>query len=414
MNKQGSKNTDKAAASYLTYKFRAYPTTLQEYKLENWLSILCWFYNYEINEYRRIWDEEHRTPTKFERQRNLTAFKREEPALRLVYSGVLKAIIDKIDWAYKRFFVAIRNKEGHISPPKPKKPDQYLSLTYPQVWMTHKNYPDGYPVIKFEKLNDKFAYIHLPKLGGLKIRLHRPIDWTKAKNVTIKRHPSGRWYVYVTVEVPNNNDATIVIDTNNKQRIIGIDLGLTNLIVSSDGNIVSNPRFITKLEKRIKRVQKQLSRKQRGSANYMKQRRKLARLHERLANMRRGFLHHISHQLATNYDIIIFEDIKIRDLVSKRRRLHLSKYIYDAGWNTLINLTSYKARLHGSQVIKVNPAYTTQTCSSCGHKVPKSLHDRIHKCPFCGATLDRDYNASINILKRGLHNIKEIQNEHTR
>ena len=146
----------------------------------------------------------------------------------------------------------------------------------------------------------------------------------------------------------------------------------------------------------------------------MKQRRKLARLHERLANMRRGFLHHISHQLATNYDIIIFEDIKIRDLVSKRRRLHLSKYIYDAGWNTLINLTTYKARLHGSQVIKVNPAYTTQTCSSCGHKVPKSLHDRIHKCPFCGATLDRDYNASINILKRGLHNIKETQNEHTR
>lgn len=395
--------------TYLTYKFRAYPTTLQEYKLENWLSILCWFYNYEINEYRRIWDEEHRTPTKFERQRNLTVFKKDEPALRIIYSGVLKAIIDKIDRAYKCFFAAIRNKEGHASPPKPKKPDRYLSLTYPQVWMTNKNYPDGYPVIKFEEINDKFAYVHLPKLGGLKIRLHRSIDWTKAKTVTIKRHPSGRWYLYITIEVHNNNIITTTTD-DKEQRIIGIDLGLTNLVVASDGNVIPNPRFISKLEKRIRRVQKQLSRKQRGSANYVKQKRKLARLYERLSNMRRGFLHHISHQLATNYDIIVFEDIKIQDLVSKRRRLHLSKYIYDAGWNTLINLTSYKARLHGSHVIKVNPAYTTQICSSCGRKVPKSLHDRIHTCPFCGTILDRDYNASINILKRGLlntHNITE-------
>ena len=386
----------------LTYKFRAYPTVLQEYRLENWLYALCWLYNYALEERKRVWKEEQRTVKYSEQQNNLPKLKKREPILKLVHSQVLQDALRRVDKAFQKFFQDLkRKKKGErikVGYPKKKPIAKYKSLTFPQVWMKQKG--ELVPIIKLEKKNSRFAYLHLPKIGKLKIRLHRDIDWTKAKTVTVKREPSGNWYVCVSVEIDLDQILKEVERRVEKgAEAVGIDLGVKHLAVTSEEEFIEHPRFLQKLERRLKREQKKLSRKEKGSSNFEKQRKKVAKIHERIKNARRDFLHKLSKYLVDNYDLITFENLDIPALVENNR---LAKLILDAGWGTLITFATYKAVMAGARVVRVNPAYTTQICSVCGQKVPKTLADRIHKCPVCGAKLDRDYNASVNILKKGL------------
>ncbi len=385
----------------LTYKFRAYPTALQEYGLENWLFALCWLYNYALEERKRVWKEEQRTVSYSEQQNNLPKLKKREPILKLVHSQVLQDTLRRVDKAFQKFFQDLkRKKKGEkvkVGYPKKKPIAKYKFLTFPQVWMKQKG--KLVPVIKLEKKNNRFAYLHLPKIGKLKIRLHREIDWTKAKTVTVKREPSGNWYVCVSVEVDLDQILKEVEEKAGKRtKAVGIDLGVKHLAVTSEKEFIEHPKFLQKLEKRLKREQKKLSRKEKGSTNFEKQKKRVAKIHERIKNARRDFLHKLSKYLVDNYDLISFENLDIPALVENNR---LAKLILDAGWGTLITFATYKAVMAGARVVRVNPAYTTQICSVCGQKVPKTLADRIHKCPNCGVELDRDYNASVNILKRG-------------
>ena len=382
----------------LTYKFRAYPTALQEYELENWLFALCWLYNYALEERKKVWKEEQRTVKYSEQQNNLPKLKKREPLLKLVHSQVLQDTLRRVDKAFQKFFQDLeRKKKGEkvkIGYPKKKPIAKYKSLTFPQVWMKQKG--KLVSIIKLEKKNNRFAHLHLPKIGKLKIRLHREIDWTKAKTVTVKREPSGNWYVCVSVEVDLDQ---ILKEAEGRVKAVGIDLGVKNLAVTSEKEFVEHPRFLQKLEKRLKREQKKLSRKEKGSTNFEKQRKRVAKIHERIKNARRDFLHKLSRYLVDNYSLISFENLDIPSLVENNR---LAKLILDAGWGTLITFATYKAVMAGARVVRVNPAYTTQICSVCGQKVPKTLADRIHKCPVCGIELDRDYNSSIVIRERGI------------
>ncbi len=158
-----------------------------------------------------------------------------------------------------------------------------------------------------------------------------------------------------------------------------------------------------RLEKRLKREQKKLSRKEKGSMSWEKQRRRVAKVHERIRDARRDFLHKLSRHLVNNYDYISFEDLDVKALV---RNSNLAKLILDAGWGTLIAFVTYKAVMAGARVVRVDPFYTTQDCSVCGFRVPKILAQRLHKCPECGVVMDRDYNASVNILQKGLVRLK--------
>ncbi len=386
----------------LTYKFRAYPTALQEYELENWLLALCWLYNYALEERKRVWKEEERTVSYSEQQNNLPKLKKREPILKLVHSQVLQDTLRRVDKAFQKFFQDLkRKKKGEkikVGYPRKKPIAKYKSLTFPQVWMKQKG--ELIPIIKLEKKNNRFAYLYLPKIGKLKIRLHRDIDWEKAKTVTVKREPSGNWYVCVSVEVDLDQILKEVEEkVERREKAVEIDLGVKHLAVTSEKEFIEHPKFLQKLEKRLKREQKKLSRKEKGSTNFEKQRKRVAKIHERIKNARRDFLHKLSKYLVDNYDLITFENLDIPALIENNS---LAKLILDAGWGTLITFATYKAVMAGARVIRVNPAYTTQICSVCGQKVPKTLADRIHKCPVCGIELDRDYNASVNILKKGL------------
>ena len=386
----------------LTYRFRTYPTALQEYKLKNWFFALCWLYNYALEERKRVWKEEQRTVRYSEQQNNLPKLKKEEPILKLVHSQVLQDTLRRVDRAFQKFFQDLeRKKKGEkvkVGYPKKKPITKYKSLTFPQVWMKQKG--KLVPIIKLERKNNRFVYLHLPKIGKLKIRLHRDIDWRKAKTVTVKREPSGNWYVCVSVEVDLEQMLKKVEErVERKAKVVGIDLGIKHLAVTSEKEFIKHPRFLQKLEKRLKKEQRKLSRKEKGSSNFERQRKKVAKIHERIKNARRDFLHKLSRYLVDNYNLITFENLDIPALVENNK---LAKLILDAGWGTLITFATYKAVMAGARVVRVNPAYTTQTCSVCGQKVPKTLADRIHKCPVCGVELDRDYNSSIVIRKRGI------------
>jgi putative transposase len=184
-----------------------------------------------------------------------------------------------------------------------------------------------------------------------------------------------------------------------QERAVGIDLGVKKLATTSEGEFIEHPGFLQRLEKRLKKEQKKLSRKEKGSNNREKQRKRVAKVHEKIRNARRDFLHKLSRYLVENYNYISFEDLDIKGLVQNG---NLAKLILDAGWGTLITFVTYKAVMAGARVVRVDPSYTTQDCSLCGFRVPKTLAERFHECPGCGVVMDRDYNASVNILRKGL------------
>ena len=182
------------------------------------------------------------------------------------------------------------------------------------------------------------------------------------------------------------------------KKVIGVDLGLTNIAATSDGALVAPPKALRHSLERLQREQRKLSRRKRGSWNRLRQRFKVARINRTIARQRTDFLHKLSRKLVDENDGIVFEDLQVQNMQQNR---HLSLSIADAGWSELVRMTTYKAEGAGGRVVLVSPAGTSQDCSACGAKVPKDLSERTHRC-VCGLVLDRDVNAARNILKLGL------------
>jgi putative transposase len=187
---------------------------------------------------------------------------------------------------------------------------------------------------------------------------------------------------------------------------IGVDFGLKQFAVLSNGEAIANPRFFRTEEKRLVKAQRKLSAAKKGSPEQKKGRKIVARVHERIANKRRDFAHQESRKLVNRFAIIVFENLNIRGMLKNTR---LAKSIADAAWNQLAQFTSYKAENAGRCVVQVNPRNTSQTCSKCGELVEKDLSVRVHHCSSCGLTLDRDHNAAINILALGLQSISQLR-----
>lgn len=229
--------------------------------------------------------------------------------------------------------------------------------------------------------------LHLSKIGDIEIRLHRqPVN---IKQVTVVRQ-AGKWYAVVTCDVARKLSSTIVY-----QKPVGIDVGITNYAYDSDGKHIDNPLFLTKELKPLRRTQRKVSRRVRGSQNYRKAISRLQRLHARIANKRKNFMHNLSNQYSKRYDLIFIERLRMRNM-SKNHCL--ARHIMDSSWGTFKQMLKYKA----NRVVEIDPYNTSVECSKCGNLVPKTLAIRIHECDRCGFVLDRDYNASLNILQKGL------------
>jgi len=237
-------------------------------------------------------------------------------------------------------------------------------------------------------------FITLPKIGNVKLILHRPIpNGFAIKTCTVIHKPDG-WYV--TLSLQDDTVPTISPDIN-VLKVVGIDVGLKEFLVTSENEAVPIPQFARKSEKRRKILNKALSRKKKkGGLSRQKAGKRLSKHYQKVARQRKDFHLKVATQLLNKYDVIAHEDLNIKGL-SKTR---LSKSILDAGWGNFIEIVIRKAESAGKMTIAVNPSGTSQSCSSCGVKVPKTLADRVHKCT-CGLEICRDWNAAINILNRG-------------
>jgi len=295
----------------------------------------------------------------------------------VVHSQVLQNVSARIDFAFKAFFRRCKKgkKPGY---PRFRNKFRYDSFCYTQ---------SGFRVIEGKSV------VQLSKIGRVKIVLHRPIEG-KIKTCTVKRTATNKWFVSFSCD----------IDLDVKQKpldpVIGIDVGLESFATLSDGSKIGNPRFFKQEEKRLARAQRKLSGQKKGSPGRKWARRVVARIYERISNKRSNFSHQASRRLVDRFGVIAVEDLSINKMMKNNFR-SINKSIGDVAWSMFIDLLSCKAEWAGKKVIRVNPAYTSQTCSRCGYRQSKKLSDRVHKCSSCGLILDRDHNAAINILALG-------------
>jgi len=361
------------------FRYRLYPGKTQTKVLEEQLELCRLAYNSLLDYCKQQYDEKGKKSSQYDLNNHLITLKRLRPEFSRIHSQVLQNISKRIKDGYTNFYS--RRRAGlKAGLPRFKKYGRYKSFSYPQ---------SGFKVEE--------GRLHLSKIGDIKIRLHREIQG-HIKTLTVKRMPSGKWFVCFSCTVK-------MLPREKPFEDIGIDMGLSSYAVLSDGTRFENPRFYRESEKRLAHLQRGLSRKERGGRNWVKANIKVARLYERILNRRNDFLHKASRKIADTYETVYVEDLKIRNMVRNRR---LAKSISDAGWGRFIGMIAYKAESAGGRVIQVNPRNTSVNCSYCREQVKKSLSDRIHECPHCGLKMDRDHNAALNILARGREIGKEL------
>lgn len=358
------------------YKFRLYPTKSQIQILERTLNTCRILYNNSLNDRKFVYDNSGESIFYYDQANALPLKKKDNIHLSEVYAQVLQDVLRRVDKAFKSFFRRVQNgkKSGY---PRFKGENRYDSFTYPQLGFEIKN-----------------CKLILSKIGSIKIKLHRfiPIG-TNVKTCTIKRDVD-QWHVYFTVEFLDN-----LIPKKEIKNAIGIDVGLNSIVTLSDGTKIGNPKWLGKSEKKLAKEQRKLSRKKKRAKNRNNQRMKVARIHRKIKNQRKDFYHKLSKNMVNNYDLVIFENLYIKNMI---KNPYLAKSITDASWKQLTHFTSYKAEEAGGIVEFVNPRGTSRECSNCGESIPMPLSKRMYKCPSCKMVKDRDWNSAINILNRGL------------
>ncbi len=307
----------------------------------------------------------------------MPALKAERPTLASVHSQVLQNVAVRIDLAFQAFFRRVKAGEtpGY---PRFRGQGRYDSITFPQV-------PVGC------KLDAETKRLRIANAGQVKVILHRPIEGTP-KTATISRSSTGKWYVCFSCECAE----PAPLPATDLQ--VGIDVGLKTFATLSTGAEIANPRFFRHEEQALAKVQRRLSKEEKGTPERAMRRRAVARVHERVAWRRGDFAHQHSRHIVNTFDLIAVEDLA----VNRMTHTHcLAKSIHDAAWSQFTSLLAYKAAWAGRRYVAVNPAYTSQDCSRCGHRQKLSLSDRTYTCLCCGLLLDRDLNASLNILRLG-------------
>ena len=355
-------------------KFRAYPDKKQQNLINQTLGCCRLIYNIGLDIRNKAFENDEKINYS-KTCATLTELKRtdEFSFLRDVDSVALQQSLRDLDQGFVNFF---QKRARH-----------------PRFKSKHNNRQSYRTINQNNNVRIVGKHIRLPKLGYVKIKQSMEVE--HINNVTIERTPTDKYFVVLNVdfepEVKQNNCSSI-----------GIDVGIKEFYSDSNGNIVSNPKFLEKSLKKLRREQRRLSRKKKGSNNRNKQRIRVAKVHEKITNQRNDFLQKISTMLISENQVICIEDLKIKNMVRNRK---LAKCISSVSWGKFFNMLEYKANWYGNEIIKVPTMYpSSQTCSCCVYKNPsvKNLAVRKWECPNCHTKHDRDTNASINILNKGL------------
>lgn len=365
------------------FKYRIYPTKEQEIQLAKTFGGCRFVYNQLLAKKIELYKEEKKSLSKTDCNNYCNReLKKEYEWLKEVDKFSLTNAIYDLDNAYNNFFRRIKQGEGKAGFPKFKSKHSH-HYSY-KTNFTNNN-------IKVDFVNNR---VKLPKLRWVKCKLHRDFKGS-IKSATISKTSSGKYFVSFCVEVKHE-----VLPKNNNA--IGIDLGIKDLVITSNGEVFDNKKLIYKYEKQLAKLQRKFNHKIKGSKNWNKQRIKIARLHEKTTNIRKNNLHKISSQIIKENQFIFSEDLNIRGMVKNH---NLAKSIHDASWYELTRQLEYKATWNERIYMKINRYYpSSQMCNVCGYKNTgaKNLSVRFWKCPQCNAKHDRDINASINILNEGL------------
>jgi putative transposase len=362
---------------YQSFKFRLYPFRNQGRELLRQQEELRFLWNYALEARQHAWKVEQKSLSYVDQCRDLARWRAyDKEGIGRVYGHVAQECLARLHDSFKAFFQH-RAKYPHFK-------RECTSLTYPDSNGSASLIPGR---------NGTWR-LHLSMVGDLPIEVHRKPHEGKVKTCTVKRE-GDRWYAILTIEVPDSVPPSVMPPT----RPIGVDLGLTALATLSTGEKVEPPKFMRKAETHLKRQQRKLSRKVKGSQNWQKQKVRVARCHAKVRDQRRDFAHKLTTGWADAYDLIAFEDMDLRGLT----RTRMSKSILDAGWGELRTMSAYKQRKRSQRYVEVPTKDTTQSCSICGEKAdpPLTLKDRVFRCPR-GHVEDRDVNAARNVLNRVL------------
>jgi putative transposase len=315
----------------------------------------------------------------YEQKRQLVQLKKDHPMFQDVHSQVLQNVTERVDTAFQAFF------DGRNDYPNWKSRSDYRSFTYPQEGGFR--YQDG--------------EVYLSKIGWVRAFHEDKPPWydpdtCTPKTCTVREERFGDWWASITFDVPEENVVREPADPG----LVGLDAGLTTLATLSDGTKITNPRHLKESQERLAKARRDLSRKERGSNNWHKQRQRVAKLERRAARKRQDHLHKVSRHLAESYTCVAVEG----NLAGLTQSEDHAQAVHDAAWGTLFEFLEYKLDEHGGRLVRLegeNQAYSTKDCSECGYRNHDlSLEDRSWTCPDCGAMHDRDINAARNLEQR--------------
>jgi putative transposase len=352
------------------FKYRLFTNKTQQAKLESLFDAARFLYNCALEQRIVCWKQWRKSINYYDQANTLKEIRSFNEGIANLNYSASQDILRRLDKSFQAFFRRIKcgDTPGF---PRFKGRDRFDSITFPA-------YGDG--------IRLKNGKLYIQNVGSVRIKLHRNLEG-KIKTVTIKRQ-NGHFYACFSCDDVPQNILPASADA------IGIDVGIKSFAVMSNGETVDNPKHLKQSEEKLKDLQRKHSKK-----HTRKTRKALSRLHEKVSNQRSDFHHKLSRKIVNSFGLICVEKLQPSKMLNSFKVLN--KFINDAAWSQFFNDLRYKAEGAGRAFVEVNPKNTTQACSACGKIVPKDLSVRVHKCPFCGLILNRDYNAALNILGAG-------------